>query len=497
MSNITIIGSGFAGLSAASFMAKAGHSVTIHEKNDLIGGRARCYSAKGFMFDMGPSWYWMPDVFEKYFASFGKKPSDYYDLVQLDPGFQMIFGKDDVLEIPAHIKDIHSLFESIEKGSSEKLSQFLAQAKIKYDIGMGTMVYKPSLSWMEFANWEVVSNAPKLQMFQSVASHVRIYFKDPRLVAMMEFPVLFLGAMANQIPALYSMMNYAALAGGTWYPMGGMTKIIEGMRLLAEELGVKIMTDSAVQNIAVNGEYAHSIETISGFYKTDAIIATGDYHHIEQQLLPEKYRNYNESYWDKKTFAPSSLIFYLGINKKIKKLIHHNLFFDTELDKHAQEIYKNPQWPSAPLFYVCCPSKTDSHVAPEGMENIFILMPIAPGLKDTEELREQYYDIIINRLENLCEDSIKENVVYKRSYCINDFIKDYNAYKGNAYGLANTLNQTAVLKPTLRNKKIRNLYYAGQLTTPGPGVPPSLISGEVAASQLLKHLKPTKHEATV
>ncbi|PQJ12505.1 phytoene desaturase [Flavipsychrobacter stenotrophus] len=491
MSRVSIIGSGFAGLSAACFMAKAGHDVTVFEKNDTIGGRARAFAAEGFTFDMGPSWYWMPDIFEQFFSEFGKKPSDYYNLVQLDPGFQMIFGENETLKIPASYTELCAEFELIEPGSTPSLNKFLEEAKYKYDVGMKKMVYKPSFSWLEFASVEVITGAARLQMFKSMRSHVRSHFKDPRLIALMEFPVLFLGAMAQDIPALYSMMNYAALSMGTFYPMGGMVEIINAMQKLATELGVKFKTNSEIEKINIEGKQAGSLSMANGVEVTDAIIASGDYHHIEQKLLAQEFRNYDEDYWDKKTFAPSSLIFYLGVNKKIKKLIHHNLFFDTSLDDHAQEIYDHPQWPSKPLFYVCCPSKTDDSVAPSGMENLFILMPIALGLKDTDELREQYFKIIMDRLEHLTGDSILPHIVYKKNYCINDFVSDYNAYKGNAYGFANTLRQTAVLKPTLRNKKVKNLFYAGQLTVPGPGVPPSLISGQLAAEQLIKYFKST------
>ena len=488
MHNLSVIGSGFSGLAAASFLAKAGHKVSVYEKNDTIGGRARAYTEQGFTFDMGPSWYWMPDIFENFFKQFNKQPSDYYQLTRLDPGFQMIFSKDDVIKIPASLDAIYDLFETIEPGSAQKLKKFLAEGEHKYNVGMKQLVYKPAFSWMEFASMEVITGAAKLHMFTSVSNHVRSYFKDERLIALMEFPVLFLGAMAKQIPALYSLMNYSALAQGTWYPMGGMTEIVKGMSSLAGSLGVEFHINSAIKNIHVRNETGIALQTANKFYNTDGIIATGDYHHTEQELLQEQYRNYDAGYWDKKTLAPSCLIFYVGVNKKLRTLIHHNLFFDTSLDEHAKEIYEHPQWPQNPLFYVCCPSKTDPTVAPEGMENLFLLIPVAPGLTDTNEIRERYFSMIIKRMEALCGDSIQDHIVYKKSYCINDFVKDYNAYKGNAYGLANTLRQTAVLKPSLRNKKVSNLFYAGQLTVPGPGVPPALISGQIAAEQLLKAL---------
>jgi phytoene desaturase len=299
--------------------------------------------------------------------------------------------------------------------------------------------------------------------------------------------------MPKQIPALYSLMNYAALAKGTWYPMEGMYKVVSGIEKTAFELGATFLTNCEVEKINVKNGKAISIKTSLGDFDTDVIIASADYHHVEQKLLDAEQRNYTEKYWEERTFAPSCLIYYVGVNKKINNLIHHNLFFDTDFEQHAKEIYENPTWPKEPLFYVCCPSKTDVSVAPAGMENLFILVPISPDLKDTPEMREHYFSSIIKRIENKCKDTFAENIIYKKTYCVNDFVSDYNAYKGNAYGLANTLKQTAVLKPSSKNKKINNLFYAGQLTVPGPGVPPALISGEIAATLANNYLKTLKN----
>ncbi len=496
MSKISVIGSGFSGLSAACFAAKDNYKVIVYEKNTMIGGRARYYNDQGFMFDMGPSWYWMPDIFEKFFNEFNKSTHDYYKLIKLDPGFQLFFGNNDILPVPANVEELYQVFESIEKGSADKLKKFLAEGEFKYKIGMQQLVHKPALSWLEYANYAVLSGVAQSHIFKSVRSYVRSFFKDERLVALMEFPVLFLGAMPQNIPALYSLMNYAALSLGTYYPMGGMYKIVSGMQQLASSLGVTFMPDCEVNKITVSNKQATNLVTSKGMFATDAVIASADYHHVEKKLLEESHRNYNEDYWNKKTLAPSCLIFYVGVNKKIKKLIHHNLFFDTNFEVHSKEIYENPQWPSNPLFYVCCPSKTDPSVAPDGMENLFILVPVAPGLIDTEETRERYFKVLIKRMEKECGDNFLYNIIYKKSYCINDFIKDYNAYKGNGYGLANTLKQTAVFKPSIKNKKINNLFYAGQLTVPGPGVPPALISGQISAVLVSKYLKKIQHEAT-
>ncbi len=489
MKRVTIIGGGFSGLSAACYSAKQGHEVTLLEKNSTIGGRARFFNRDGFTFDMGPSWYWMPDVFEKFFNDFGKTTADFYNLIQLDPGFKIYFGNQPALNVPANKEELLNTFESIEKGSATKLAAFLKEAELKYDIGMSQLAYKPSISWSEFMNLEVLSGVLKTKFFSSVRSTVRKTFKDERLVALMEFPVLFLGTKPQDTPSLYTLMNHAALSQGTYYPMGGMLKITEAFANLATSLGVKIITDCNVLHIGVNNGSVSNIETNKGVFTADAVIGSADYHHIEQHLLDKPYRNYDEKYWKGRTLAPSALIYYIGVNKKIKNLSHHNLFFDANFEKHTGEIYDQPAWPEDPLFYLCAPSVTDPHVAPEGHENLFVLIPIAPGLKDTQEVRDRYLSGVIKRIEKETGDTIASHILFSQPYSISDYIKDYNAFKGNAYGLANTLFQTAVLKPSVRSKKVKNLFYAGQLTVPGPGVPPAIISGEIAAGQVNKYLK--------
>ena len=482
-----VIGAGFAGLSAAANLAAEGFEVTVLEKNEMPGGRARQYGAQGFVFDMGPSWYWMPDVFEQFFARFGKKVSDYYDLVRLDPSYAVHFGPGDRVEVPAGIPALEAMFERYEPGSAPRLRQFLAEAEYKYRVGMNEFVHKPSHSLMEFADWRIVSSLFRLQMFTSLSKHVRGLFKNENLIKLLEFPVLFLGATPEKTPALYSLMNYADMALGTWYPMGGMYKIVEGMVSVAKELGVKMEMGQEVQQIRVTGGKARSVHAWSGRkFPADVVIGAADYHHIDAQLLDAPQRNYSSRYWENRTMAPSCLIYYLGVNKRLKGLLHHNLFFDEDFGRHAREIYETPQWPEKPLFYVSAPSVTDPSVAPEGCENLFILIPVAPGLEDTPAIREHYYNLVMQRLARLTGQRIGEAVVYRRAYAHSDFVNDYHAFKGNAYGLANTLRQTAFLKPKLRNRHVQNLFYTGQLTVPGPGVPPSLISGQVVAKEVVK-----------
>ena len=482
---VAVLGAGFAGLSAATCLAREGFDVTVFEKNNLPGGRARQLSEAGFTFDMGPSWYWMPDVFERYFARFGKKPSQYYALKRLNPSYRIYYGFNDFMDIPASMEKIEELFESLEPGSSRHLRQFLAEGKFKYEVGMNSLVYKPGLSVMEFADREVISGALRLHLFQSISTYLKKFFHHPRLIKLLEFPVLFLGATAEKTPALYSLMNYADMSLGTWYPQGGMYAIVMGMEKLAREQGVIFRYGSAVEKIPVKNRQASGVVVNGQEESFDVIVAGADYHHVEQDLLPEESRRYSEAYWNRRVMAPSSLLFYLGLRTQVSGLLHHTLFFDEDFTQHAREIYEDPQWPTAPQFYVSCASKTDPGAAPADGENLVILIPVAPGLEDREEIRERYYSLVMDRLEKITGQPLRDYVTFKKSYAHNDFIADYHAFKGNAYGLANTLLQTANLKPSIINKRVTNLFYTGQLTVPGPGVPPSLISGQVVADLIV------------
>ena len=493
---VIVIGAGFAGLSAASFLAKMGWEVTVIEKHDLPGGRARKFKAEGFTFDMGPSWYWMPDIFERYFNSFGKKVSDYYALKRLDPSYRVYFEKEG-WDIPANYNELQNLLESVEPGAAKALDAFMAEAKFKYDVGVGKLVHNPGLSLTEFLDMDLVKGVFKLDVFQSMKKHVGKFFKHPSIQSLMEFPVLFLGALPEKTPALYSLMNYADINGGTWYPEFGMYSIVQGMYDLATSLGVQFKLGEEVTSIEVQSGKAvavHTLKTATGEkqqYTMDVIVGAGDYHHIETKLLAPAYQSYSATYWDSRVMAPSSLLYYVGLNKKLEGVLHHQLFFDTDFGLHGHEIYSDPKWPTRPLFYASVPSIIDPTVAPEGCENLFLLIPIAAGLEgDNEEIRDQYFEMIIQRFEERIGQSIRSSIVYKRSYAVKEFKEDYHSFRGNAYGLANTLLQTANLKPSCKSKKVNNLYYTGQLTVPGPGVPPSLISGEVVAK-----LVDQKHKA--
>jgi phytoene desaturase len=483
---IAIIGSGFSALAASCYLAQQGNTVTIYEKNETIGGRARQFKKDGFTFDMGPSWYWMPDVFERFFQDFDKKTSNYYELIKLNPAYRVYFGVDDFVSIYDNLEEIKTTFETIEKGSGQELETFIKQAKSNYDIAIKDLVYRPGVSPLELITPETTLKLN--QFFSTVSNDIRKKFKNERLIQILEFPVLFLGAKPTKTPSFYNFMNYADFGLGTWHPKTGMFDVVRGIEKLALELGVTIQTNASIKKIIVENKTATAIVINGKTIQADIILSGADYHHTET-LLDHEHRAYSEKYWSSRVFAPSSLLFFVGFDKKIENISHHALFFDVDFNQHAVDIYDEPKWPDAPLFYANFPSKTDQTAAPDGMESGFFLIPLAPGINDSEALREEYFEKIITRFEQLTQQKIKNNIIFKRSFCKNDFVTDYNAYKGNAYGMANTLLQTAFLRPKLKSKKVRNLYFTGQLTVPGPGVPPALISGKLVAELIQKSFR--------
>jgi len=495
MNKISIIGSGFSSMSAACYLASYGYEVNVYEKNDQIGGRARIMKKDGFTFDMGPSWYWMPDAFEKFFSDFDKKVSDYYNLLRLSPAYRVYFEDSSFIEIPNSIEAIYDIFEKEEPGSAKQLKAFLKKSQFNYETAIQNLVYKPGLSPLELITPKTVANVN--QFFTSISQDVRKRFKSKKLIAILEFPVLFLGAKAQDTPSFYSFMNYADFVLGTWYPEGGMFKVVEAMESLAIELGVKFHTSSNVKKILTENGKVTGLQIDNEIVPSDLVVSGADYHHTES-LLSTNERSYSEKYWEKRVFAPSALLYYVGFDRKLDNIRHHMLFFDEDIDPHAENIYDHPAWPESPLFYGSFPSVSDKSVAPSNHELGFYLIPIAPGLKDTEDLKEKYFDIIIDRMEKHTGQSLRKNIIFKHSYSVSNFKEDYNSYKGNAYGMANTLRQTAFLRPSIKSKKVKNLYFTGQLTVPGPGVPPSLISGKIVADQIMKQFtKPKKHEVTL
>jgi phytoene desaturase len=485
---VAIIGSGFSGLSAAAYLSKQGMQVTVFEKNSTPGGRAGRIEANGFVFDKGPSWYWSPDIYERFFEQFNKSPSDYYNLNRINPSCRIFFAKDDYIDIPSDIEELKILFESVEAGSSKKLTKFLLSAQFKYELGTRKLIYKPSLSGWEYMEPWLLAAIFKLDLFKSISSYIRTLFKNPRLIQILEFPITFFGSAPTRTPALFTLMNYAELVLGTWYPAGGMYSVVEGIYKLSLELGVNFIFNASVSKIEVYENEAKAVWVNNERVEFDIVLGTADYHHIEMDLLNKEFQSYSDKYWEQRELSPSALIFFIGINKKITNILHHNLFFDKNLAKHADQSFNNSSWSEEPSIYVSCISKTEISSAPIGCENLVVIIPIGPGIKDNEEIRTKYFDIFLNKFQSNTGENIKNNIIFLKSYASNDFVNEYNSYKGNAYGLSSTLRQTTFLKPSIRSKKVNNLFFAGQCTNPGPGVPFCIVSGQVAATEILKRI---------
>ncbi|WP_375605022.1 phytoene desaturase family protein [Flavobacterium davisii] len=485
MKKVVIIGSGFSSLTAACYMAKAGYSVTVIEKNEQLGGRASMMEIEGYKFDMGPSWYWMPDVFERFFADFGKNVSEYYELEKLTPAYRVYFGQNDYIDIEDSPEKIIATFERIEKGSGTLLETFIKEAKANYEIAIHDLVYNPGKSVTELVS---IETAKRLHLFvTTIAQQIRRKIKNPKLRSILEFPVLFLGAKPSKTPAFYNFMNYADFGLGTWYPKGGFNAVAMGMVKLAKELGVTFHTNEEVTTITTQANKVTNVTTKKDSYLADIFISGADYAHTEKLL--QEHKNYAESYWQKKTFAPSSFLYYVAFNRKVSHLLHHNLFFDTDFEQHAKEIYDTFEYPKKPLFYANFSSITDETLAPEGKEIGFFLIPVAVDLNDNPIIHEKYFDIILDRIEKCTGENLRDAVLFKKSFGVNDFKERYHSCRGNAYGLANTLLQTSILRPQIDNKNLTNFFYTGQLTVPGPGVPPALISGKVVSNYILKQQK--------
>ncbi|QDP84232.1 phytoene desaturase [Chryseobacterium sp. SNU WT5] len=484
MKKVVIIGSGFSAIASACYMAKAGYAVQVLEKNEQLGGRASLLEIDGFKFDMGPSWYWMPDIFERFFSDFGKKVSDFYALKKLSPGYRVYFGKNDYIDISDEPEKIIAKFEEVEPGSGKHLRRFMEDSRKNYEIAMTDLVYNPGKSLLELVSFET---ATRLNLFvQNISQTVRKNIKNPKLQSILEFPVLFLGAKPQNTPAFYNFMNHADFGLGTWYPKGGFNAVALGMVKLAKELGVKFHINQEVIKIETENNQAKRVITTTDVFEADLVISGADYAHTEK-LLNADQKNYDDEYWYKKVFAPSSFLYYVAFDKKVPELQHHNLFFDTDFEQHAVEIYDEPKLPTKPLFYANFSSKTDLDLCPKGKETGFFLIPVAVDLEDNQEIHDQYFELIMDRVQKNIGVDLRSSVIFKKSFGVNDFKERYNSCRGNAYGLANTLLQTSILRPSISNKKIKNLFYTGQLTVPGPGVPPALISGKVVTDYILQH----------
>ena len=479
-----MIGGGFGGLSTACYLAGAGADVTLLEKNEQLGGRASRLEVDGFRFDMGPSWYLMPDVFERFFGHFGHEPSDYYELERLDPHYRIFFKDGDQVDMVPDLAENRKTFESYEPGAAERFDEYLEKSKKNYEVGMEHFVYEDRNSISDFMDWNVAKNARGLSLIGSMQDHVEKYFEHPKLQQIMQYTLVFLGGAPNNTPALYNLMSHVDFNMGVYYPENGVGGVVDGVVELGEELGIDFRTGAPAAEIK-GREGAFAVRTEGGeeFY-SDYVVSDADYRHTEMELLDEQKRQYDADYWDSRTYAPSAFLLYLGVEGDVDPLAHHSLVLPTEWDPHFEKIFDDPAWPDDPAYYLCVPSQTDDEVAPEGHSNLFALVPIAAGLEDTPELRQKYRDLVLDDIAANTGVDLRDRIVVEEQFCVNDFADRYNSTQGTALGLAHTLRQTALFRPSHRSSAVDGLYFTGSFTTPGIGVPMCLISGQLTAEAM-------------
>ena len=480
--NVVIIGGGIGGLGAAGLFARKGYDVTLLEKNENLGGRANIFEANGFRFDMGPSWYLAPDIFEHYFNLVGERVEDHLDLVKLSPSYRIFFRNGGTLDIQSDIEKDAATFDGVERGAGDKLRAYLKQSEYQYGVATEHFMFKNYDTVFDFLNRRVMTEGQKLSVFSTMHKFVSRFFQSPQLRQVMEYTMVFLGTSPYEAPALYNLMSHMDFNQGVFYPRGGFYELIKALAAIAEKNGAELRTNSPVEKIIVRDGKAAGVRLLSGEeMDADIVISNADLWFTETKLLANGSTSLNEKYWKKRVMAPSAFILYLGVKEKLSSLVHHNLLFSEDWRKNFDDIYKDPCLPSGPSLYVCAPSVTDDSVSPAGKENLFVLVPIASGLEIGEEEKQRYADHVLALMEKEMDlPGLREKIEFQRIYTVSDFGHDYNSFRGSALGLAHTLMQTAIFRPKNYSKKVKNLYYTGAGTNPGIGTQICLISAELA-----------------
>ena len=484
MKRVVVIGAGLGGLATAALLANDGWEVTLLEKNEGPGGRARVWESLGFFYDMGPSWYLMPDAFHRYFRLFGKTASDFFSLVRLDPQFRVFSGTGDVYDVRDDLRANAELFNRLEPSGAAKTERYLEMARKQYDLSVRHFLYRDYDGLTDFLHKEILTKGLRLGVLGSVHKLAAKEIRDERLQQILEFTMVFIGGNPKQTPGLYALMSSIVLDRGVWYPMGGIGMIVRALQELGQAKGVRYEYGCPARGIRASDGRASEVLTDLGAFPADVVISNADYHHTETMLLDRNVRTYDDKFWRRRVLSPSAFILYIGLDRRLDGLLHHNLYFEKNWDIHFDAVFRNPAWPERFSYYVSCPSKTDPSVAPPGMENLFFLVPVAPGMDDTDDMREAFAGRVLDHFEQMTGQTIRRNMVVRRIFSQQDFIADYNTYKGTAFSLSHTLFQTAVFRPRRRSRRLTNLYFTGQYTHPGVGMPMVFIAAELTAKRV-------------
>lgn len=488
MKRIAIIGAGIGSLSAAALLAKRGYHVTVFEKNEQLGGRAGVFEAQGFRFDMGPSWYLMPDVFEDYFRALNEDIHTHLDLIRLDPAYRVFFEGDTTpLDMPADPKKRDAIFAKLEPNGDKKIQHYLKKVGRQYELIVSTYLRRHYRSVTDLMSNKILVSLITIPIMGSVDSYIRKTFHSSRIRQLLSYTLVFLGASPYNAPAFYAMMAHVDLTQGVYYPKGGVTQIIQTLIKLGTQYGATYKTDHVVKKIRTqNGRATELVFTNKNHEAFDIVISNADMQHTETQLLEARDRSYHAAYWKKRVLAPSAILLYLGVKGRVKSVRHHTLYFTKNWQEHFDTIFKNPSWPTNPCYYLGVPSKTDPTVAPKDHENMFVLVPVASGLTSKAEA-EAYAETVIDHVADTAQiPDLRDRIVYKKMFGPADFAERYNSQEGTALGLAHTFGQTALFRPQCKSKKLDNLYYVGAGVHPGIGMPVCLISAELVASLIAK-----------
>lgn len=476
-----VVGGGFGGLASAALLAKNGFEVELIEKNRDLGGRARRFTKGGFTFDMGPSWYLMPEVFDRFFGLLGFSREDFFSLKKLNPSFEIVTDKKRLDIYPDNEMNRENM-NSLEENGYFNFTDYLDECAVLYRKTMSSLLYRNFDGFRSMVSPSVLKSAVGMRVLTSMGRFNRKHFRSREMQYISGFSAVFLGGDPSSIPAVYSMVNHSIFMDGVFYPEGGFGNVVDALVKAGEKLGVKYITGEEISKLNVSNCTITSVSGNAGDYDADMFLFNADYHHVEQKLLEPAYRNYGSKFWNSRDMSPSAILAYIGLAGKLD-LQHHTIVINGDWDEHFRSIKINSDTiPDNFAFYVSLRSKSDPGVAPEGCENMFILIPVSVNFKDSDENREKFLSKAIERLEKITGTDIKANILYMRSYCRNDFESDYNAFRGSAFGLSQTLGQTAGMRPSMRNRKLKNMFYLGQYTHPGIGVPMTLISAEIATS---------------
>ncbi len=511
MSRVAVIGAGVAGLAVAGLLARDGHDVTVYEKNSRVGGRAGTIERDGFRFDSGPSWYLMPEVFDHFFEMMGTTTREQLDLTLLDPGYRVFRAPladgrtAPSVTVPTGRAAVSRLFESREPGAAQTLDAYLDSAHDARVMAERYFLYNPFTRMRTLMTPEVLGAIPRL--FSLLGTRLQSFaarrFRDPVIRQLLGYPAVFLGTDPRTAPAMYHLMSALDLDEGVSYPQGGFWRVVERIAELTRAAGAEIVLDADITAIstgmrsgaaAVTGVEWRDSEGIAHRAEADIVVSGADLHHTETALLPPHLRTYPDSWWQRRTSGPGAVLVMLGIRGSVPELPHHSLFFTEDWDANFDAIFGDePEIPTPASIYVCRPSATDRTVAPEGHENLFVLVPIpadtslgAGGSDGAGSAAiEQAADAAIDQIASWAGiHDLRERIVVRETKGPADFAEDYNSWRGGMLGPAHILSQSAMFRAQNESRQVSGLYYAGATTAPGVGVPMCLISAEIVLKRI-------------